>query len=126
MYRHGFGVEQSHERAFEYYQEAARVDFPESVVALAECYEHGLGTPQNLYMAAKTYERAAALGDIRGVIKRRELEKKLKKRFDRPLSGQDDRESPLDLVALSDAKLDAQRLGRESAEGEEPEKKENE
>ena len=48
MYEFGEGVEQSYEKAYEYYLYAARRDNLESQIKVAEMYKEGIGTDKDL------------------------------------------------------------------------------
>ncbi|MBS1525914.1 MAG: sel1 repeat family protein [Bacteroidetes bacterium] len=61
LYEHGQGVGQSNPMAFSYYQKSANRDFQPAVLAVAQCYEQGKGTPKNLQKAIELYKRAASM-----------------------------------------------------------------
>ncbi|MCD8286114.1 MAG: sel1 repeat family protein [Clostridia bacterium] len=71
MYRNGYFVEKDENEAFEIYKECGKIlrgskDTIRSCGAdiymrLADCYEKGIGTPQNLRKALKLYQRAERL-----------------------------------------------------------------
>eukprot|EP00005_Dracoamoeba_jomungandri_P010527 CAMPEP_0174263260 /NCGR_PEP_ID=MMETSP0439-20130205/17869_1 /TAXON_ID=0 /ORGANISM="Stereomyxa ramosa, Strain Chinc5" /LENGTH=511 /DNA_ID=CAMNT_0015348513 /DNA_START=24 /DNA_END=1556 /DNA_ORIENTATION=+ len=61
-YDKGFGVDQSSEKAFQYYSLAALQGYLPALYNLAWCYEHADGVPQDLALAVKYYQMAADKG----------------------------------------------------------------
>jgi TPR repeat protein len=63
MYYHGEGVEQSYERAKEYYESAAHLGHAGSQFNLGAMYYNGQGVENNLTKAREWWIKAAAQGD---------------------------------------------------------------
>ena len=57
MYEFGEGVDQSYEKAYEYYLYAARRDNLESQIKVAEMYKEGIGTDKDLVKSAYWLKR---------------------------------------------------------------------
>ena len=57
MYEFGEGVDQSYEKAYEYYLFAARRDNLESQIKVADMYRDGIGTEMDLDKSAYWLER---------------------------------------------------------------------
>ena len=57
MYEFGEGVDQSYEKAYEYYLYAARRDNLESQIKVAEMYKVGIGTDKDLDKSAYWLKR---------------------------------------------------------------------
>jgi TPR repeat protein len=62
MYDNGLGVEQSYEKAFEYYEQAAQQGDTSAMAHLGVMYANGLGVDQSYERAVEYYEQAAHLG----------------------------------------------------------------
>ena len=63
MYEHGQGVEQSYERAREYYKQAAHLGYAKAQNNLGVLYADGCGVAQSHLTAAALYEQAAQQGN---------------------------------------------------------------
>ena len=63
-YRDGRGCEQSHERAFEWFETAALEGHAGAECDLGLCYLNGLGVPQNYERAVEWYKRSMAKGNM--------------------------------------------------------------
>ena len=63
MYQHGKGVEQSYERAKEYYEQAAHLGHANAQFNLGCLYTNGQGVEQDLIKARELMAKAAAQGD---------------------------------------------------------------
>jgi len=61
-YRTGQGVEQSYEKAIEYYTLAIQQDDPNAMAGLADMYHHGEGVTKSIEKANELYTRAANQG----------------------------------------------------------------
>ena len=57
MYEFGEGVDQSYEKAYEYYLYAARRDNLDSQIKVAEMYKEGIGTDKDLDKSAYWLKR---------------------------------------------------------------------
>lgn len=62
-YHAGFGIEQSHAAAFQWYKKAAEQNYLPAMLSLATAYDLGEGTEQSFKRAAHWYEKAARLGE---------------------------------------------------------------
>jgi len=58
MHFHGEGTIQNNEKAFYYFNEAAKLKYPEAINNVAHCYEKGFGTKKNYEEAIKKYQEA--------------------------------------------------------------------
>jgi TPR repeat protein len=63
MYKNGLGVEQSYERAFDYYEQAAHLGYDKAQYNLGCCYANGAGVEQNMAAAKDWAEKSAAQGN---------------------------------------------------------------
>ena len=63
MYEHGQGVEQSYERAVEYYAQAAHLGFAGAQKSLGALYGNGQGVQRDLKKAREWWTKAAAQGN---------------------------------------------------------------
>jgi TPR repeat protein len=63
MYDNGLGVEQSYEKAFEYYEQAAQLGHAQAQYNLGCCYANGEGVEQNMAAAKEWVEKSAAQGN---------------------------------------------------------------
>jgi TPR repeat protein len=63
MYETGRGVEQSYEKAFEYYEQAAQLGYAKAQFNLGCCYANGEGVEQNMAAAKEWAEKSAAQGN---------------------------------------------------------------
>ncbi|MDD9901049.1 MAG: tetratricopeptide repeat protein [Alphaproteobacteria bacterium] len=68
MYNDGNGVIKDPTRAVEHYIKAAAQDHVEAVIAMGAMAQSGLGLQQNTHLANVWFERAAKLGDARGMF----------------------------------------------------------
>lgn len=68
-YRGGFGVEQDHCKAVEYYERAVECNAKDALWYLAEYLYNGVGIEQNFTRAMELYVRAAELGDADAQVK---------------------------------------------------------
>ena len=62
MYANGNGVEQSHERAIEYYKQGAHLGHADAQVNLGCLYANGLGVERDMIIAREWLAKAAAQG----------------------------------------------------------------
>ena len=62
-------LEVDHERAFQLYESAAKLQHPPSAYRTAVCLEIGAGTRQDVQRAVRFYERAAEYGDVAAMYK---------------------------------------------------------
>ena len=65
MYQNGYGVEQSYEKAFEYYEQSIEHGDGNGLGNLGFLYHRGLGVEQSYANAVEYYKRGAHLGDVR-------------------------------------------------------------
>jgi TPR repeat protein len=63
MYEHGLGVEQSYERAFEYYEQAADLGLATAQYSLGVMYYKGDGVERDIAKAREWWTKAAAQGE---------------------------------------------------------------
>ena len=63
MYEHGLGVEQSYERAFEYYEQAADLGLATAQYSLGVMYYKGDGVERDIAKAREWWTKAAAQGN---------------------------------------------------------------
>lgn len=67
-------TEPNDKKAFEYYEKATKLDNPEALCTLADCYLHGVGTKdkshfsENVKKAVPYYKKAASLGNLDAII----------------------------------------------------------
>ena len=62
MYHHGQGVDVNYEKAFEWWEKAAKQGEAEAQYNLGSMYENGHGVDQDDSMAMRWYAKAAAQG----------------------------------------------------------------
>ena len=77
MYYEGDGVEQSYEKAKEFFERAAQQDHPEAQFNLGIMYEHGEGMPKNKKQAIEWYSKACENGDEDGCAAAQRLDRRL-------------------------------------------------
>ena len=79
MYHNGRGVEQSYERAFEYYEQAADLGHADAQFALGLLYATGQGVTKDELKAKEWWTASAAQGDEQAIKNLQILEKEIKK-----------------------------------------------
>jgi TPR repeat protein len=58
------GIEQSYEKAFNYFSKAAKTEDPSALYHLGFMHENGYGTPVDLTQAATFYQKASRHGNL--------------------------------------------------------------
>lgn len=59
LYEAGTGVEQDHQKAFEYFKFAAQMKIVSAIFKVGLCYENGIGKSSNFQKALECYNQAA-------------------------------------------------------------------
>lgn len=62
MYKYGEGIPEDRQKAFEWYQSAANLEYPPAQFNLGVMFQEGMGTEENLSLAIKWYTKAALAG----------------------------------------------------------------
>jgi TPR repeat protein len=62
-YYSGRGVSQDFNKAFEYYQQAAKLNHSDAIYKLGLCYKNGKGVSNDINKAIQYYQQAADLGN---------------------------------------------------------------